>query len=336
MEYNDVITAVKQGKLAPLYIIEETDEYLLQQFYQAIETVMTRDNEAFERFTFDLEEQSLQEVLAEATEVSFFADKKMLLIQHPQFLWTTAKKMEASLEKAWLDYIAQPNPDTVLLLLSGDHKRDRRRKLVKATEKTGVVLEAQSFTEKELMQVVLKMANQQGKTIEPSAAQQLVTMTNGHLSAIHNELTKIVVYMGDDTVITQEMVTTLVAPTLEHHLFEISDNLLNRHLDEGLRLYHELLLQGEDTIKMNFLMMMQFRLYLQVAILQEQHYRPKEMASLLNIHPYRVELALKQVRHHSVEEFGAIYNQFVDAEYAMKTSALPQEMIFELLLIHLQ
>lgn len=335
MKRQEVLQAIQNKQISPLYIVEETDDYLITQFLTALQTAIVEEDDAFEQLRFDLNDQSLQEVIDEATSFSFFANKKLLLVAHPTFLWADEKGLDDTLSKAWLSYLDQQQPDTVVVLLNGDHKRDRRRKIVKETEKHSVVLEEETLNSYQLMQFIQSLAEASHKKITNEAVQQLITMTNGHLGRIHTEWEKIELYMGDNDTVTESVVQNLVAPTLEHHLFEISDNVLHRRSEEALALYHDLLLQGEDTIKMNFLLMMQFRLYLQVAILHEQRYTLKEMAKLLNVHPYRVELAMKQSRGQSMARLAEVYNHLVDAEYAMKTSALPQEMIFELLLTQL-
>lgn len=329
MKYTDIMGEIKQENIQSLYISQLEDTYFIEQL---IELLKNQLGSEVEHLRYDLLEDSLESVLVEADAYSFFAEKKLLILSNPTFL-NSGKKNE-TLHKKWIEYIQNPNPDTVLLVLLGGQKLDKRLKVVKQTLKEAVIVEEDKLDTKYYQRLITSLASP--LQIEYPAIQKLITMTGGKVSLIQQEVEKLKLYASDQlSKIGCEQVEAVVAPTLEHHLFEMSNNLLNRQLEEALNLYHELLLQGEDTIKLNYLMIIQFRLYVQVSILLQRHYSLKEIASTLKVHPYRVELAAKQVKNQSLNRLMMIYNDFINADDAMKSSSMSQTVIFELLLTHL-
>lgn len=328
MKYTEVIQDIDQGKIESLYISQLEDTYFREQLITHIKQQL---GENTEHLRYDLLEDALENVLNEADAYSFFADKKLLIINHPQFL--SSGKKDDPLQQQWLSYIQNPNPDTVLILMVGEEKLDKRLKIVKQTLKSAVIVEENKKDNRYYQSFIQSLVAP--CTIENAAIQQLVTMTGGKVSLIQQEVEKLKLYVGLDAKITLQHVKEVVAPTLEHHLFEMSNNLLNRKLEEALNLYHELLLQGEDTIKLNYLLIIQFRLYVQVGILLERHYTLKDIASLLKVHPYRVELAAGQVKRQPLSRLMNIYNDLINADDALKSSNADQQLIFELVLTHL-
>ena len=90
-----------------------------------------------------------------------------------------------------------------------------------------------------------------------------------------------------------------------------------------------MLLQKEDPIKMNAILLGQFRLLLQVSYLQKAGYQEPEIQKTLGVHPYRVKLALNQCRRYGTPLLEAAFQQLVETEYALKTSVGIKEMQLE-------
>lgn len=329
MEVKQAIEAINQGKIAPLYLLKGSDVHLQNQVISALRKAIVQDE--LGEIRYDLIDQPLSEVMLEAETVSFFADHKLLIIEHPTFLTGEKANVEHQVDEL-LTYIDQPTSGTTLVFLIPD-KMDERKKIAKALKKAGVVIDL-TLSEKEVRRYIQTKLKEEGQSIQPQALDYLLDLTQYDLTSAMQELQKIKLYTLDQPgPITYELVDELVSKSLEQSLFTMTDYVLNQEAGKAIAFYHDLLLQGEDTIKIIYILAMQFRLLLQVKILQQRGYQQKEMASLLKIHPYRVKLALQHVRHLSLKQLGSIYDQFVEADYALKTSQLDQELIFEFLIL---
>ena len=133
--------------------------------------------------------------------------------------------------------------------------------------------------------------------------------------------------------ITIEAVQELVAKSLEQNIFALNEYVLKKDVGQALNLYQDLLLQKEDPIKINAIMTAQFRLLIQVKILEKKGYQQGDIAKLLKTHPYRVKLAIQQMR--KIKEYALVeaYNGLIDAEYRLKTGKGDKEMQFELFVL---
>lgn len=95
-------------------------------------------------------------------------------------------------------------------------------------------------------------------------------LTDLQLSKAMQELQKLRLYAGNGNKITKEIVLQLIPKTLEHNVFELTSDVLKGNVSDALRLYDDLLLQGEETIKINAILISQVRLLLQALILMKK------------------------------------------------------------------
>ena len=100
-------------------------------------------------------------------------------------------------------------------------------------------------------------------------------------------------------------------------------------------MYEDLLLQGEETIKLNAILLNQIRLFLQTKILAKMGYQQANIADTLKVHPYRVKLALQQVRRFELSRLERLYDELVENDYRMKTGQMDKELLFQLFILKL-
>ena len=143
------------------------------------------------------------------------------------------------------------------------------------------------------------------------------------------ELDKLMVAEIGTYSIRLETVEALVAKTLEQSIFDFGEAILNKDSKRALQIYHDMLLQKEDPIKMNAILLGQFRLLLQVSYLKKAGYQEPEIQKTLAVHPYRVKLALNQCRRYGTPLLEVAFQQLVETEYALKTSVGIKEMQLE-------
>src|SRR5699024_5247930 len=99
---------------------------------------------------YDLEETSIQEVIADAETYPLFSDKKLVIASNPVFLKAKPPKLlfEHNVD-ALQKYINNPPSFTVLVFIAPYEKIDERKKISKALKKGATVALCQPLREKE-------------------------------------------------------------------------------------------------------------------------------------------------------------------------------------------
>ena len=91
----------------------------------------------------------------------------------------------------------------------------------------------------------------------------------------------------------------------------------------------------EEPIKLLALITSNYRLYYQCKILAQKGYSGQQIAKTINVHPYRVKLALNQVRQYELGQLLNIINNCAETDYKLKSSYMDKHLILELFILSL-
>lgn len=335
MDLQKALTAIKRGEVAPIYLVLGKERYLADLFRQTIYTRVLADEEAAFNFsTFDLKETSISTVLAEAESVPFFGDYRLIFIENPYFL--TGEKYSGGSEQnidALLDYLAAPLKFSILVFLAPYEKLDERKKVVKQLKKAALLVDVAPMKEREVQKYVEQYIQNAGYKISAQALTLLLDLCEMELSRLMSELSKLFLYASETKSISKAAVFDLVPKSLEYNIFDMTTYVLTGETGKAVTLFQDLLLQGEDTIKINAILLSQVRLLLQVKLLVDMGYQQGNIVNTLKIHPYRVKLAMQQIRRFKIEHLGYLFDQLVENEYRMKTGQMDKELLFELFIL---
>jgi len=320
--------------LQPVYCIQGSESYLQQKVKEAFLQRMAITENDLNFTQIDLELLTVDQLIDEAETVPFFGDQRLLFAMNPYFL-TSEKKNNGpdhNLDRL-LEYLNSPLQTTVLVFFAPYDKFDERKKITKNLKKQAVLIDTKPLAEKEVKRMVHEKLKQANVDIEPQALEQFLRSTEMDLSKAMHELEKLILFASATGRITVKAVEQLIPKTLENNVFELTEMILKGKADGALEGYRELLLQGEETIKINAILIGQIRLYLQVAILMEQGMQQGAIADQVKAHPYRVKLAMQQSRKYSRSELEELFDQLVENDYKMKTGQMTKEYLFELFIL---
>lgn len=335
MEFQKRLTDIQQGKLANIYLVLGKEPYLQDLARQTfLQSVVAPEDQDLNVGRFNMEEVTLQEALADAESAPFFGDKRLVMVDKPYFLTGEKEraKLDHRLEQLQL-YLEQPVDSTVLVLFAPYEKLDSRKKIVKQLKKVAVFLDATTLDEATIRQLVQQIIHSEHIQIDAEILRYFLEKTQYSLTTAMIELEKLLLAAMDTGEITQELIDELVVKSLEQNVFELGEAILNKQAQRALELYQDMLLQKEDPLRMNARLVGQIRLLLQVSYLLKEGYHEPEMQRTLNQHPYRIKLAIQQVRRFSLTTLEKAYRQLVDTEYALKTGVGIREMQFELFIL---
>ncbi len=169
--------------------------------------------------------------------------------------------------------------------------------------------------------------------MERNAIDLFLRLTDLDLSKMMRELQKLILYGQNQQQITVREVEQLVPKTLEHNIFDMTQYILKGKTEQALRLYEDLVMQGEETIKINAILLSQLRLFLQTKFLVKIGYQQANIAETLKVHPYRVKLAMQEVRKFDEQLLVQLFDQLVEMDYQIKTGQIEKELSFQLFVL---
>ncbi|WP_414841636.1 DNA polymerase III subunit delta [Enterococcus saccharolyticus] len=334
MNTQQALQEIRSQKFQSLYVVSGTEDFLQQQIREAFLASLNVDQDDLNFAQFDLEQDSLDMVLDEAQSTPFFGDYRLVFVDNPFFL-TAEKKSNAPEHniEGLLAYLQQPVDTSIVVFFASYEKLDERKKITKQLKKVATVIDVQPMKEADVRRYLQQTLDNDGLLMEREAFEMFIRLTDMRLSKAMQELEKLRLYAGEQKRISKQAVEQLVPKSLEHNVFDLTNYVLQGKTEAALRLYDDLHIQGEETIKINAILISQIRLLLQTAILMKVGYQQGNIAETLKVHPYRVKLAMQQARKLNQKELAHLYDELIENDYLIKSGRMDKEFLFQLFVL---
>lgn len=329
------IDELKKQNIPPLILVQGSEKYLIEQVEKAIiDGVFQGEVDEFSFGRFDMENISIDAALEEALSMPMFSDYRIIFIDNPYFLTGQKAKSDIEHDLDWfLEYIEGPSEYTKFVILAPYDSIDKRKKINKSLLKNAHVISTEPLEAKDNKNFLLNYLSEKGYQMSSEALEVFLDLTDNDLSKIMNELDKMFIYKGKDKKIEQADVTALVPRSLTQDVFALNEAVLNQDIKKSLEVYHDLLLQKETPVNLLATMISQFRLFLQVKILRAKGYQQYDIQNTLNVHKYRVYLALKKEKQFSQEALMTALEQLIYTDYLIKSGQADPKIQLELFII---
>lgn len=323
---------VKKDQLSPIYLLYGTNAFLLKETRKKIiDAALNEEEQSFNLSTYDLEEVPVEQGVEDAETLPFFGERRVVVLNNAVFLTSekSKEKVVHNVEKLQ-QYIEEPSSFTVMVIVVPYSKLDERKKISKLLKKSAECIEMNELGEEDIRTWIDNELKTSSVTMTEGAKQLFLQLTGLNLTVVLNELQKLVLYTGEGQTITEEVVSLLVARSLEQNVFSLVDAVVKQDSMKAMHLYRDLLQNNEEPIKILSLLATQFRLIYHSKLLGNQGYGQQQIAQSLKVHPFRIKLALQQSKLFSEDQLQAIMKELAEADYEMKMGKMDKSLILEL------
>lgn len=341
MDYQGIMNSFQREVYSPVYLLHGEETYLRDEVLATFrKKLLPGEVSDFNLDVLDGSEVTPEVVVGVANTLPFMSDKRLVIVQEVE--WFKSRKKTATedvedkgsdQEKILLDYLANPLLSTCLVFTASSI--DRKKKLYKAVEKAGQVVEFTPFKGKELNDWIGRKVHLMGKKIAPDAMARLITALGSNLRLMENELQKLVFYIGSREQITREDVADMVSKTVENSIFDLVDAVGERKYNLALQLINEMLFYGEPPVKILYMIIRQFRIIYAAKIMHQQGYSEKQVASKVQVHPFVAQKCIRQGRNFTTGELDKALYKLLQADEAMKTGKQEPVLAMERLIVEL-
>ena len=287
---------------------------------------------------FDMKEASYDEVELDLVSLPFFADEKIVILDHLLDV-TTAKKRNLTDEdlKQFENYLENPSESTRLVIFA-EGKLDSKRRLVKLLKRDAQIIEATTPKEQDLKRYFSSQAQELGLHFVGDSLDQLLLKSGYDFGELQKNLALLRAYKEDGQ-ITLEDIEEVVPKSLQDNIFDLTQMILKRQIDQARNLVKDLRLQGEDEIKLIAILLGQFRMFSQVKIFSEEGQSESQIVASLSelsgrkVNPYQVKFALRDSRRLSLSFLKQAMTTFIETDYAIKSGTYEKDYLFDLALL---
>lgn len=340
MQALQTIKKISAENLPPILVLSGDDIGQFEWMKEQLLKKVGYDSSDLNYSYFDMKETAYSEVELDLVSLPFFADEKIVILDHFVDV-TTAKKRYLTDDElqSFEGYLSAPLETTRLIVIA-EGKLDSKRRIVKLLKRDAQLLEATELKEQELRAHFAEEIKSLGLAIDSQAFDQLLIKSGFDFSEIQKNLEFLKTYKGASS-ITITDIQEAIPKTLQDNLFDLIQMILKKQIDSARSLVKDLRLQGEDEIKLLAILLSQFRIYTQVKLLKQEGRTESQIVSDLSeltgrkVNPYQVKFALRDSRGISLSYLEQAICLLINTDFQMKSGTYEKDYLFDLALLKL-
>ena len=128
-------------------------------------------------------------------------------------------------------------------------------------------------------------------------------------------------------------INDITSKGFKDNIFDLTDGIMKKDYKKVYECYNDLITIGEEPIKIISLLANQFLLMYQVKLLSYSSRNNNEIAEILNVHPYRVKLAMQT--NYLTDELSDILKKLHALDFDIKSGKVNKIIGLENFLLHL-
>ena len=306
------------------YILYGLDKSLIKnELDKLIKKINTDDI-----ITYDLNINPITEIIDDASTISMFSNKKLIIIENSNFL--CANKTIENIEKLE-NYLTNYNTDTYIIFITNKESIDARKKITKLIKEKGEIIELNKIDDTYLTEYINNILEQNKFKIEDIT--YFLNKTGKNLNNIKNELEKLLIYKADTKTITNKDIDKISIKALESEIFILSDAIIEKNIPKSLELLNEFLKNSYDEMQIIMLLASQFRFLFQVKRLVNKNKSEEEIAKILDTKPYRIKLTKKKLYNYTEQTLLTYIKKLAKIDHDIKLGIMDKSLALELFII---
>ncbi|MBJ6369186.1 DNA polymerase III subunit delta [Snuella sedimenti] len=328
-EVKQLVTDIKNRNLKPIYFLMGEEPYYIDKISDFIEdNVLAEEEKGFNQMVLYGRDITIDDIVSNAKRYPMMAEYQVVVVKEAQDLSRTIEKLA--------DYVANPQPSTVLVVNYKYKSIDKRKTLYKTLKKTGVVYESKKLYENQVADWIRRVLSPKDYSITPKAAQMLVEFLGTNLSKINNELEKLQIILPKGSQITPELIEQNIGISKDFNNFELRKAVGERNAVKAYQIVKYFADNPKDN-PMVVTVSLLFNFFSQLLHFHGlEDKSPRSVASALKINPYFVNeyiLAARNYPMRKVSEVVAILREFDVKSKGVGSNAVPQGDLLKELLV---
>ncbi len=331
-EINQIVSDIKAKNLKPIYFLMGEEPYYIDKISDFIEeTVLNESEKGFNQIVMYGRDTSVEEIVASAKRFPMMAEHQVLIVKEAQDLSRNIEKLVA--------YADNPQPTTVLVFNYKYKTLDKRKKLYKSIQKTGLLFESKKLYENQVADWIRRVLGGKNYQVEPKAAQMLVEFLGTDLSKINNELEKLITVLPENTIVNPSHIEENIGISKDFNNFELRKAIGEKDVVKANRIINYFTQNPKNNpLVMTISLLNSF--FTQLLIYHSLQDKSKNsVAKSLGVNPYFVNDYVSASKNYPLRKVSQIISFIRDADVKSKgvgTSQLShgdilKELVFKIL-----
>ena len=284
--------------------------------------------------SYDMEEVNVSKALNDASTPPFLCDSKVIILKNPVFLTKTPCEIKHNL-KAFTNYLKDPSPFTCLIIDCTNMILDESKEHVKLLLKTAKVSTTKRLQPVEAEGWLKRQFSLMGIQIKDETVKLFFNRIGRNLLNAKNEVDKLVCYIGDRKVVTNQDVNDCVIREIENDVYQLSNAIVAQDHNKIIAIYEDLIKAGKSAQELFSLIARSMIQVLVVKKMLREGYKQPEISSTLKVSQGRASYLIKDAKSFSWQVLEDNVLRLGDLDYKIKSGQVEVSTGLEFLLFNI-
>ena len=227
-DFQRLLNEIQSQKIAPFYLLCGTEPYFIDQLLGKLTSVLVDEQAAaFDHTVLYGKECTVAQIIENAKRFPMVAARQLVVVKEAQYMREDFEDLAA--------YVAQSSPTTVLVFC-WKKAFDKRKKLYKAAQKSGVVFDGKPLFDNQIAPWISAQANVLELKIAPEAIRLLQEFVGSDLHRIEKALEKLNFAVPKGEVVVPDTIEFHIGISKEYNNFELQKAIGMRNFSQALKI----------------------------------------------------------------------------------------------------
>ncbi len=316
-----------------LYVFFGEEQFLLNHYLGMLKKLLIESlTESFNFHRFTSENFDVQALADSVENLPMMAESTMVQVEDVDFY----KQDESARNR--ITQILSDIPDyctVVLIYKTVELKHDKRyAKLYEAFKSNATEVEFPKQSQRDLVSWIGRHFAAAQKKIAPELCAYLIDITDGTMTSLAGEISKISAYSGAE-IVTRSDIDAVVEPALDAVVYDMTNLLGKGDYGAAMVCLQKLLKMQEEPIKLLGAIGGHFRNLAAARVLLDNGKGASELMKLRGLRDFAARKTMESAKLFSQNFCQQATELIVQTDYAMKTSFDDKDRLLELLILQL-
>ncbi len=291
--------------------------------------------------SFDLNYQTIDDVIDEASYFSLFDEDKYLVIKNANMFGTTRKKevddeeeKTSKKDERLISYLENPNPKTILIFTTYN-KPNSKKKIVNIIKDRYKLIRIEDLKPSEVFAKLEKVFKDDGYKCSKDTLYYIINNSLNNYDLSYNEIDKIKLYYGKGCEVKLDDVKQIISRAVDDNSYRFVDNVVLKNIKDSFKLYEDLMRQKVQPVMLLAMLAKEFRNML----VYKKSYKSmskQEIIKMLELrYEFQLDKSINNSHNYSIQELEDILVYLADLDYKIKSGKITDKRALELVILYL-
>lgn len=280
--------------------------------------------------TMDLVNNTIDEVITEATYVSMFNDQKFIIVKNADF-FSSGKGKESDIELL-TKYLENPVALTTIIFVTYN-KIDSRKKITKIVDSKYKVINVGNLNRNELINKLRDYIMREKYKASTEVINYIIDSCYSNYDLIIMELSKIFLYYSNPCMVNLEDVKNIVSHSLVDNNFKFVEAVINKNLILASKILEDLYVLKVDPINLLILLAREYRLMYGVYFMYSEGNSKDKIKKEFNLQDWQFDKLLKNASNYNMDTLLEYLRDIANYDYLIKSGQIDKFVALKMFLL---